>query len=250
LIRELTDGFLGIPRAFELLGSRRIGKYVLFSGLFGLLVGVGLSLLLYIYFDDAGNWISSAYPFEWGRDFVGTISKWLVLLIGILLLAFSFKYIILIVLSPILSYISEVIEEELTGKSSKPFSISRFGYEMSRSVRINTRNIFKELFYTAILFLISMFPLPGIRLITTTAILLIQAYYMGFGNLDFLLERHLNFRQSVAFVRNYRWMAIGNGLGFLLLFAIPVIGFILAPTLSAIGATVEGLERLENEDEP
>jgi len=40
-------------------------------------------------------------------------------------------------------------------------------------------------------------------------------------------------------------MATGNGLGFLLLFSIPVIGFILAPTLSVIGATVEGLERLD-----
>ena len=44
-------------------------------------------------------------------------------------------------------------------------------------------------------------------------------------------------------------MAIGNGLGFLVLFAIPLLGVILAPTLSVIGATVEGVERMDEFDD-
>jgi CysZ protein len=244
-VRDLIDGFLGIPRAFELLSTRKIGKFVIIAGLFGLIIGIGLSLILYYNFDNIGDWLVGLYPFEWGRSVVLAIGKWIAFLLGFLILAFSFKYIVIILLSPILSHISEVIEADLTGNTSQPFSVGRLFNEIGRSLRINSRNIFKELFYTIILFFIGLFPIPGIGILTTLTIVGIQGYYMGFGNLDFLLERHLNYKDSVRFVKNNRMMATGNGLGFLLLFSIPVIGFILAPTLSVIGATVEGLERLD-----
>jgi len=248
-MKELIDGLTSIPRAFNLIGSDKILRYVVIAGIFGLIIGVSLSLLIYFNFDDIGVWMSGLYPFEWGKSVAMTISKWLALFLAIIILAFSFKYIVLILLSPILSYISEVIEEELTGVKSKPFSVKKLFFEIGRSLRINLRNILKELFYTIILFIISLFPIPGVRLLTTPAIIAIQAYYMGFGNLDFLLERHYNYKGSVKFVEKYRMMAIGNGLGFLMLFAIPILGFVLAPTLSVIAATVEGLERMDEFDE-
>lgn len=247
-MRELLDGLTGIFRAFDRLGSDRIIKYVIIAGVFGLVVGVALGLILYFSYDDIGAWVSGLWPWEWGNNVFDAISKWLVLLLALILLAFSFKYIVIILLAPILSYISETIEEELTGNKGKPFSVSRLFFEIGRSLKINIRNIFKELFYTFLLFLVSLLPIPGIRLITTPLIIAIQSYYMGFGNLDFLLERHYNYKYSVLFVKRYRMMAIGNGLGFLILFAIPIVGFILAPTLSAIAATQEGLERLDEFD--
>jgi CysZ protein len=247
-MRELFDGVTSIPRAFSLIGTNRILKYVVLAGIFGLIVGISLSAVIYFYYDDAGAWLAALWPWEWGEGTFASISKWVVLIFAILFLFFSFKYLVIILLAPILSYISEVIEEELTGNKGKPFSIKRLFYEIGRSLRINIRNIFKELFYTIILFFISLLPIPGVRLITTPLIIAIQAYYMGFGNLDFFLERHYNYSESLSFVRKYRMLAIGNGLGFLILFSIPILGFILAPTLSAIAATVEGIERMDEFD--
>ena len=242
-MRDFIDGLLAIPRSFRLLGTKKVLNYVLISAVFGLVVGVSLVALLYFYYDDLGDLLTNLYPWEWGSRVVAAVSKWMALLFGLIMLVFFFKYLIIILLAPILSYISEVIEEEITGQKSKPFSIPKVLRELGRSIRINLRNIWKELLYTVLLFFLGLF--TGLSFITAPVILLIQAYYMGFGNLDFLLERHLNFSESVRFVRNNRMLAIGNGLGFLILFAIPVIGFLLAPVLSVIGATVEGLERLE-----
>jgi CysZ protein len=247
-MRELLDGLAGIPRAFDRIGSDRIIKYVIIAGFFGLFIGVALGLIVYFSYDNIGAWVSGLWRWDWGSQAFDAVSKWLVLIFALFLLAFSFKYIVIILLAPILSYISEMIEEEYTGIKGKPFSFSRLFFEMGRSLRINIRNILKEIIYTLLLFLLSLLPIPGIRLITTPWIIAIQAYYMGFGNLDFLLERHYNYRDSVRFVRRYRMMAIGNGLGFLILFAIPLAGFILAPTLSAIAATQDGLERMEEFD--
>jgi CysZ protein len=244
-MRELLDGLMSIPRAFNLIGTNKIFKYVVIAGIFGLVIGVSLGLLIYFNYDNVGHWVAGLWPWQWGDDIFSSISKWLVLLLSLVIMAFSFKYIVIILLAPILSYISEVIEEELTGVKGKPFRVSRLMYEIGRSLRLNLRNIFKELFYTILLFILSLLPIPGIRLITTPAILAIQSYYMGFGNLDFLLERHYNYKDSLRFVQRYRMLAIGNGLGFLILFAIPLVGFILAPVLSAIAATVEGIERLD-----
>ena len=243
---DLIDGIMGIPRAFSLIGSRRIVRYVIIAGMFGLILGVALGLIIYFSYDDIGRWLQAIYPWEWGSDVIAAISKWLALLLGLILLVFSFKYLVIILLGPILSYISEIVEEELTGNKGQAFNIRRLFYEIGRSLRINLRNIIKELLYTILLFFAGLF--TGLSFITAPIILLIQAYYMGFGNLDFLLERHYSYRESVRFVESNRLLAIGNGMGFLILFAIPIIGFILAPVLSAIGATVEGLERMDNFD--
>jgi CysZ protein len=67
--------------------------------------------------------------------------------------------------------------------------------------------------------------------------LVIQAYYAGFGTMDYTLERHYNYKNSIRFVQKHRGIAIGNGLGFMLLLLIPVIGIIIVFPLSVVAAT-------------
>ena len=63
--------------------------------------------------------------------------------------------------------------------------------------------------------------------------------------LDYTLERHLNVRDSIHFVRANRMLALGNGVVFMGLLAIG-IGFLIAPPLGTIAATVETVKRLDS----
>jgi CysZ protein len=116
--------------------------------------------------------------------------------------------------------------------------------ELVRGIRVSLRNILRELLLTLIVLVISGL-LPFLAIFGGPVIFAIQAYYAGFGNMDFTLERHLGVRGSVRFVRNHKGLAIGNGAVFVLLLMIPVVGLFLAPGLSTVASTIRTIEHLE-----
>jgi CysZ protein len=73
----------------------------------------------------------------------------------------------------------------------------------------------------------------------------VQAYYAGYGNLDYFMDRRYTVKESINFIGNNKGVALGNGIGFLLLLAVPLIGVFLAPTLGVAAATLSGIEHAE-----
>jgi len=74
----------------------------------------------------------------------------------------------------------------------------------------------------------------------------VQSYYAGFGNMDYTLERHFKYSESIQFVRQNKGIAIGNGIVFMLMLLIPVVGIILVLPLSVTAASTETLKVLQN----
>ena len=85
----------------------------------------------------------------------------------------------------------------------------------------------------------------GIFHVKILALFIVQAFYAGAGNLDYTLERHLSVEESNEFVKRHRGLALGNGMVYIILLFIPGLGLIFAPSLSAVAATVESLERVD-----
>ena len=100
-----------------------------------------------------------------------------------------------------------------------------------------------ELLLTIPILLLGFIPVIG--LFSTVLLFLVQAYYAGFGNMDYTLERHFKYNESLQFVSNHRGLAIGNGIVFMLFLLIPVIGVILVLPLSVTAASVKTVEALE-----
>jgi CysZ protein len=101
-----------------------------------------------------------------------------------------------------------------------------------------------ELLLTLPIILIGFIPVVGI--ISSVLLFLVQSYYAGFGNMDYTLERHYKYSESIQFVRRNRGLAIGNGIVFMLMLLIPVVGIILVLPLSVTAASTETLRVLEN----
>lgn len=192
--------------------------------------------------DQLGDWIISIYPFDWGKATLGKIADVFGALFVIAIGFILFKHLVMALASPFMSFLSEKIERHIQGRPDiGGFSATQMMEDFVRGLRIALRNIIRELFFTLLLFILGLIPI--FSPFTTIAIFLVQAYYAGFGNIDFTLERHFKVRDSVHFVRQHRGLAIGNGTIFLLLF-LTGIGFLVALPLGTVAATTETLKRI------
>lgn len=238
MISALQSSIASYFNAFQFIHHHKLWRYLIISGLLSL----GISILIFgsavIIGLNSSSWLINLYPFEWGSAIITTIGEWLVLILLLLGSLFILKYVIIIALGPLLSILSEKIEaiECGDGPSSASLSTAHLLQDFIRGLRINLRNVWKELFYTLILMTLSLF--PGMALITGPAIILLQAYYAGFGNFDLYLERHLSYKQSIDFVQKHKYKSISNGLIFLMLLSIPVAGWVMAPFLGVVSASL------------
>ena len=63
--------------------------------------------------------------------------------------------------------------------------------------------------------------------------------------MDYTLERHYNYKDSINFVRRNRGVAIGNGLVFILFLLVPFIGVILVLPLSVTAASLSTVKLIK-----
>lgn len=63
--------------------------------------------------------------------------------------------------------------------------------------------------------------------------------------MDYTMERHLNYTESIAFVQQHKGIAIGNGIIFMLMLFMPIIGFILTMPIAVVAAATETVRVLD-----
>ena len=147
-----------------------------------------------------------------------------------------FKFLFLIVGSPVFAYLSEKTSSLIEGKDF-PFSLTQLGKDIWRGIRLALRNALWQTVYVFSILLLSLIPLVG--WITPLIGLFIECYYYGFSMLDYSLERNkLSPAASIDFIGRHKGLAIGNGLMFYLMHALPLVGWVLAPAYAVIAATL------------
>ncbi len=154
-----------------------------------------------------------------------------------MLMSFAlFKYLWLIIGSPVFAYLSEKTEAIIEGKDF-PFSFVQLGKDILRGIRIALRNSLWQFVYAFALLCLSLVPVIG--WITPVIALLIECYYYGFSMLDYSMERHKKTAaESIYFIGNHKGLAIGNGVVFYLMHGLPIIGWVLAPAYAVVAATL------------
>src|SRR5690242_2306750 len=126
-----------------------------------------------------------------------------------------FKYVFLIIGSPVFAYLSEKTASIIEGKEF-PFSFSQLLKDAWRGSKLALRNTVWQTVYLILLFFLSFVPLFG--WITPLIALFIECYYYGFSMMDYSCERsQLSSSESIVFIGRHRGLAIGNGLIFYLM---------------------------------
>ena len=240
MIQGFFDGILSYGKALGLIVQLRLWKYLFLPALIGLALLSGIGYSAFSLADNIGSFLFHYYPFEWGSSIVSTASN---IVGGFLLFVFGLilsKHLILVAVSPFMSTLSQKVEEELLGYRQPTGNVLKGFY---RGLRVAIRNIIRELFFVALLIAFTFIPVVGIGF--SILIFVIQAYYAGYANMDYTLERYFSVKEGTQFVRRNRGLALGNGTIFLLLL-MTGIGILFAPPLATIAATIESTKRLGN----
>ncbi len=243
MFKSIINGIKAYFGTFKLISKLGLWKYFAIPILISFLTGFSFMALAYFFSGNLGSLIARIWIWEWGAETFGTISTYLAGLIILVVGLVLYKHIVMALSAPFMSPVSEKVEAHLLGSAPHSHRKTSFGQQLSRGIRINNRNLFRELLFMIPLVILSFIPVVGIAF--TILIFVIQAYYVGFGNMDYTMERHFGYKESIQFVRNHRGTAIGNGTVFMLMLFIPILGFIITLPISVVAASTETVKILE-----
>lgn len=245
MLQNIIKGISAYFDSFGLITKLKLWKYFAIPMVISFITFVVIVLSAWGFSDNLGGFIAKMWPWEWGSETFTSISSFVggiaMLAIGLIL----FKHIIMALSAPFMSPVSEKIEAYLNAGDLHHHRKTNFSEQLSRGIRINVRNLGRELLITIPILLLKF--IPGVNIFSTALLFLVQAYYAGFGNMDYTLERHYRYRESIRFVKRRRGLAIGNGIVFILFLFIPIIGAILVLPLSVTASSLVTVKALEKE---
>lgn len=242
MIKQFFIGLSAYGKAIPLISSLRLWSYFLIPALISIVLAALIFGLAWNLGDDLGNRLIGWYPWQTGAEAVSKMANIFGTILIITLGLILYKNLVMALASPFMSQMSERIERQLSPVyASKPFSSARMLREILRGLRIALRNITREIFFSLLLLLLGL--IPFFSPFAVLGIFLVQAYYAGFGSMDYTLERHRSVGESIRFVRVHRGIALGIGSIFILLL-MTGIGFLFALPLSTAAVTPEVIKRL------
>ena len=252
LLKEIVISIQAYFQAHEFIRKHKLWKWILIPGIvYAVLFGVSM-----YFFSRSANaaiewltietglqvWLNKLQSSWIGFLFtVGGIMLWLILM----LLYFSlFKYIWLIIGSPVFSYLSERTASIIENKPFD-FKMKQFLSDSLRGIKMSVRNTIWQTVYIVSIIILSLIPFVG--WISPFVAILIECYYYGFSMLDYSCERNkMSALKSISFINTHKGLAIGNGIVFYLMHCFIIVGWVLAPAYAVIAATISMQEIKEN----
>ncbi len=122
-------------------------------------------------------------------------------------------FLLLLILSPLFSTVSEEVGKRLSDHTYK-FSFLQFMKDIVRGLKISLRNLIYQYFMLALIsiFLFLMPKSSVLQFVGNSLIFLITAYFYGFSILDYAMENYrMSYKASVNFVHQNPGIALGLG---------------------------------------
>jgi CysZ protein len=244
LLKEIIIAIQSFFEAHHFIRKHRLWKWILLPGIvYTIMFVIGLYLFINSS-DQAVNLLSSKLGIStWLQRQDNALLNFLFVMAAIILrlilffFYFSlFKFLYLIVGSPVFAYLSEKTSSIIEG-TDFPFSFGQLLKDMWRGVRVALRNSVWQTVYIISVLLLSLIPVFG--WVTPMIALFIECYYYGFSMLDYSMERNrIPAAASIDYIGHHRGLAIGNGLMFYLMHGFILVGWVLAPAYAVVAATL------------
>ncbi len=240
LLKEIVIALQSYQEAHLFLRRYRLRAWVIMPGIVYALLFITGMYFFWTSADEGVYWMSRKLGIEaFLQKERSPFLSFLFVMTGMMLrlmlvfLYFSlFKYLILIVGSPVFALLSEKTEAALEGKEHH-WQWQELRKDCSRSIRVALRNAGRQSVYLLGLLLLSLVPVIG--WITPVIALLMECFYYGASMLDYSFARHgYSPSQSIYFTGRHKGLAIGNGI----LFYIMHLVVIFAPAYAVIAATL------------
>jgi CysZ protein len=247
LLEEIIIAIKAYFKAHDFIIKNKLWKWILIPGIiYTILFAFGIYIfsqssghVIDYFFSKTGLKIWLQREHEGWLRFIFIFGQ-LILQVILMLFYFSwFKYLFLIMGAPVFAWLSEKTETTIEGTGT-PFNSKKFSDDILRGIQIAWRNsLWQTLYLISILFL-SLVPVIGWA--SPVLAIFVECYYFGFSMLDYTsARRDLSSSESIDFIGGHKGLAIGNGMIFFIMHAVPF----LAPGYAIIAATLS-LQKNEN----
>ena len=246
MLKEIIIAFQSYIKAHHFITKHKLWKWILIPGiLYTVLFCVGM----YFFLESASaavGWLSHvtgisrfiAHRQSAALSFLFIMGGLMVHLVQIFFYFSLFKYLFLIIGSPLFAYLSQLTEALINGRG-EGFQIDskQLFTDVRRGIRLALRNSFWQTVYTICILILSFIPLIG--WITPVICTFVECYYYGFSMCDYSCQRHnISSPASIAYISQHKGLAVGNGMVFSGMHIIPIIGWVFAPAYAVIAATI------------
>lgn len=244
MLKEIIIAIESYFKAHRFISKHRLWKWIIIPGILYMILFIVGMYLFWKSSDAAVSYITHSLRIDkWvHQQGSGVISFFIVmgeLMVRLILIFFYFslfKYLFLILGSPLFAYLSEKTESIMEGRDY-PFSFNQMLNDVYRGIRLALRNTLWQSVFTITILILSVFPVVG--WITPLMMLFVECYFYGFSMVDYSCERQkLSPSESIEFIGKHKGLAIGNGMIFYLMHIVPVLGWILAPAYAVVAATI------------
>ena len=198
MIKNIVLGVKEYTGAFALISKLKLWKYFIIPILISVATAILIGVEVYVLSDNIGGVIAKLWIWDWGREGFTAISNFvggiIVLVIGLIL----YKHIIMALSAPFMSPVSEKIEQHYYGETKYLHRKTTNTEQLIRGIRINFRNLFRELIITIPILLLKFIPIVNIF---STILLFFDPFTIetGISNLLFPLGNGNSFICSTLF---------------------------------------------------
>ena len=215
-------------------------KWIIIPGIIYTLLFIVAMILFARSSNDAVTWLSQQLRIEpWLQKERNPFLAFIFLMAGIMmrlvlfLFYFAlFKYLILIIGSPVFAYLSEKTEAIIENREYK-FNLKQLLPDAKRSIRLALRNAGWQTVYMIGIIFLSLIPVVG--WITPLIAIIVECYYYGFSMLDYgLAKNDFNLQKSIYYSGRHKGLSIGNGIVFYLMHVV----IIFAPAFAIIASSL------------
>lgn len=244
MLKEIIIAIQSYSQAHRFIREHKLWTWILIPGIIYTLLFITGMYFFWQSADNAVTYLSQTIGLEgWLQRQRSEWLSFLFVMVGLMLrlilvfFYFSlFKYMFLIIGSPVFAYISEKTQSILEDRDF-PFSWAQLAKDAWRGTKLALRNTLWQTVYVVSLMLLSFIPVIG--WIAPMIALFTECYYYGFSMIDYSLERNkISPAASIDFISHHKGLAIGNGLMFYLMHGIIIVGWVLAPSYAVVAATL------------
>ena len=240
MLKEIVIAFQSFDEANRFIREHKMVRWIIVPGIIYTLLFIVAMILFARSANGAVTWLSQQLRIEpWLEKERSPVLAFLFVMMGIMLrivlflFYFSlFKYLILIIGSPVFAYLSEKTEAIIENREHS-FNLKQLLPDAMRGVKLALRNAGWQTVYMIALIFLSLFPVAG--WIAPLIAVIVECYFYGFSMLDYGLARNdFTLPKSIFYSGRHKGLSVGNGIVFYLMHAV----IILAPAFAIIASNL------------
>ncbi|HET6721179.1 MAG TPA: EI24 domain-containing protein [Chitinophagaceae bacterium] len=240
MLKEIIIAFQSFEEANQFIRKHKMFKWIIIPGIIYTLMFIVAMILFARSANDAVTWLSLQLQIEpWLQQERSPLLAFIFVMAGIMLrlvlflFYFSlFKYLILIIGSPVFAYLSEKTEAIIDNREYK-FNLKQILPDAKRAMQLALRNAGWQTVYMIGLIFLSLIPVIG--WITPLIAIIVECYYYGFSMLDYgLAKNDFTIQKSIFYSGRHKGLSIGNGIVFYMMHVV----VIFAPAFAIIASSL------------